>query len=226
VPGAGLDYELRLSPRRRTLALEVAAGKVVVRAPSGADPERVAAFVYSRWDWVEDKLQLQRLRLQEVPARTFSSGERLPYLGCDHELVVSRSTVAGMRAQHGQLLLCLPARARADVAVRRWYLQQARQILGEKTAACARRLGVSVADMTLRQTKTKWGHCTRSGRIQYNWLIILAPEAVVDYLVAHEVSHRVHLNHSPAFWQTVASLCPDYLHLRQWLKRHGHTLIL
>lgn len=219
-------YELRLSDRRRTLALEVAAGKVVVRAPRQADPHYIASFVQSRQAWVMEKLGLQQQRLTEVPVRGYQTGEKLPYLGCDYELIVSRSSVAGVRLQGGQLHLCLPARASPETALRHWYRAQARQILQAKTDACALRLGVTVTDLTLRQTRTKWGHCTRSGRIQYNWLIILAPEPVVDYLVAHEVSHRLHLNHSAAFWQTVASLCPEFQQWRQWLRRYGHTLAL
>ena len=99
-------------------------------------------------------------------------------------------------------------------------------MLADKTRNRAAELGVTVGDIRLRLTRSKWGHCTRSGIIQYNWLIALAPESVVDYLVIHEVCHRRHLNHSRAYWQLVESLCPDYLRRRQWLKDWGHTLVL
>ena len=100
------------------------------------------------------------------------------------------------------------------------------QILSRKTLALAARLGKTVSKITIKATKTKWGHCTSRGAIQYNWQILLAPEPVVDYLVAHEVSHLIHHDHSPAFWARVARICPDYLALRRWLKQQGGQLVL
>ena len=78
----------------------------------------------------------------------------------------------------------------------------------------------------MRFTRSKWGHCTSEGVLQYNWHIVLAPEPVVDYLVAHEVCHLRHLNHSAHFWALVASVCPDYQAQRDWLKANGRCLTL
>ena len=108
----------------------------------------------------------------------------------------------------------------------RWYHQQAQDILTQKTEQLTRQMGLKYQQVIIKATRSKWGHCTSRGVIQYNWHILLAPEAIVDYLVAHEVSHLRHHNHSSEFWSLVASVCPDYQALRQWLKRQGACLVL
>src|SRR5690606_23710810 len=97
-------------------------------------------------------------------------------------------------------------------ALQRCLLVQAAAVLPARTRALADYLGVGgkLKDVVFRKTKTKWGHCTASGRIQFNWLIMLAPDAIIDYMICHEVSHLRVMNHSAQFWGLVASVCPDY----------------
>ena len=112
--------------------------------------------------------------------------------------------------------------------LQRWLLTQARLLLPGRTQALANYLqvGTRLKEVVFRKTKTKWGHCTSSGRIQFNWLIMMAPDAVIDYMIAHEVSHLLHMNHSKRFWNLVESVCPDYRTYVKWLKKHEHRLWL
>ena len=105
-----------------------------------------------------------------------------------------------------------------------WLMEQAREYMATQTIKYARELGVQrkLKDVVFRKTRTKWGHCCQDGTIQYNWLAMMAPREVVNYLIAHETSHLRHLDHSPRFWATVESLCPDYKELRSWLTDNGH----
>lgn len=98
--------------------------------------------------------------------------------------------------------------------------------MGPQTIRLARQIKREVSDIRFRRTKTKWGHCTSRGVIQYNWLIMMAPRDIIDYLIAHEVSHLAHPNHSARFWQQVARLAPNYLQERAWLRENGHKLNL
>ena len=81
-----------------------------------------------------------------------------------------------------------------------------------------------VHSVSIKDTKSRWGSCSSKSNINYNWRIVLAPAHVIDYLVCHEVSHLRHQDHSPAFWDCVASLCPDYQEGRAWLKVKGKEL--
>jgi len=226
IADVGFDYLLKWSNRRRSLSIEVDANQVVVRAPHSAAKSYVHQFVVSRGDWVRAKLEQQSQRQSEVPVRNYAEGGVFSWLGHDYRLYVCRGKTTRIAIEGQHLCVTLAPRAQLKTQLLQWYRQQAEQMLWDKSHHYAEQLGVSITGVNFRLTKTKWGHCTRSGQIQYNWHIVLAPEAVVNYLVAHEVSHRRHMHHGPAFWRTVAKLCPGYELQRQWLKRFGHTLVL
>lgn len=88
----------------------------------------------------------------------------------------------------------------------------------------AQKLDVKFKRITLRDTSSRWGSCSSSGNLSFCWRLALAPDFVIHYLIAHEVSHLKHMNHSPAFWKTVASLTPDTLRAKSWLKHHAKEL--
>lgn len=226
----GYDYILKLSPRRRSISLEVEAGRIIVRAPRGVDRDQLQQWLLQRRGWVVEKQRQLRLRSQQAVAPQYADGGVFKWLGDELRLRLRPGQRSEVRLSGSELQVSCGPRAGGEAWLRRtvqnWYRQQALPLLADKTRNCAAELGVTVGDIRLRLTRSKWGHCTRSGIIQYNWLIALAPESVVDYLVIHEVCHRRHLNHSRAYWQLVESLCPDYLRRRQWLKDWGHTLVL
>ena len=85
-------------------------------------------------------------------------------------------------------------------------------------------IGKTVAKITLRDTSSRWGSCSRGGNLSFSWRIVFAPREVLDYLVAHEVAHLKHPHHRSSFWQTVEQLCPQYKTHRAWLKTHGAGL--
>ena len=84
---------------------------------------------------------------------------------------------------------------------------------------------VEVRQVRLRSQSSRWGSCSSTGNINYNWRLILAPPHVLDYVAAHEVAHLVEMNHSPAFWATVERALPDMDRGRAWLKAHGRDLM-
>jgi len=103
--------------------------------------------------------------------------------------------------------------------------KQAARDLPERVAQCAARMGVSYGRITIRSQRTRWGSCSAKGNLNFNCLLSLCPEAVRDYVVAHELCHRIELNHSPRFWAEVEKVCPDYAWHRKWLKENGGSLI-
>ena len=86
-------------------------------------------------------------------------------------------------------------------------------------------IGVSYGRIGIRHQKTKWGSCSSKGNLNFNCLLMLAPERVRDYVVVHELCHRKQMNHSPAFWEEVERILPDYRESKQWLKIHGQELM-
>lgn len=98
-------------------------------------------------------------------------------------------------------------------------------VIPRRVAYYAEKLGVSYGKITLRQQKTRWGSCAANGNLNFNWLLILAPPEVLDYVVVHELCHRREMNHSQAFWKEVEKILPDYRERQKWLKDNGWRLM-
>ncbi|WP_439133359.1 M48 family metallopeptidase [Pseudomaricurvus sp.] len=236
----GFDYKIRLS-KRKSAAIEVRSGKVVVAAPHRVAQRDLKQWVNEKAAWIRDKLQQQAEREDEIPERQFVDGEAWPWLGESLTLRLVSGPKLLCERHDGHLQIALPKRITSNPdkpittavqkALQSWYQQQAQSLLEAKTQAVCQQLQKNFPQaqyqkVQLRRTKSKWGHCTRQGVIQYNWLIVQAPEWIVDYLVVHECCHLVHHNHSRHYWNLVANLNPDYDSARRWLHQHGHTLVV
>lgn len=103
--------------------------------------------------------------------------------------------------------------------------RQAGEDLPRRLARFAPLVGVAYGRVTIRSQRTRWGSCSAKGNLNFNCLLMLCPEEVRDYVVVHELCHRIELNHSPRFWAEVEKICPDYARHRKWLKENGGSLI-
>ena len=109
-------------------------------------------------------------------------------------------------------------------AIERWYRRQAHHIFAERAAHWNTQFGYKYGRIAIRDQKSRWGSCSRQGNLNFNWRLLLAPLAVLDYIVIHELAHLKEGNHSPRFWALVAEQCPDYRDQRAWLRQHGPEL--
>lgn len=96
----------------------------------------------------------------------------------------------------------------------------------KRVASFAKQIGVTYGRITIRNQKTRWGSCSSKGNLNFNCLLVLAPENVIDYVVVHELCHRKEMNHSRAFWQEVEKVLPDYKIYRKWLKEEGTGIMM
>ncbi|MDE6404610.1 MAG: M48 family metallopeptidase [Lachnospiraceae bacterium] len=111
-------------------------------------------------------------------------------------------------------------------ALEKRYIAAAKEYFPKRAAYFLPLTGGSFQRITIRDQKTRWGSCSAKGTLSFNWRLMLAPPAVLDYVVVHELCHLTHMDHSKAFWTLVESVCPDYRIHRKWLKEHGAELIL
>lgn len=229
----GFEFSIVRSARRRTVSIEVRAAKVVIRAPINTAKSFLLAFLQQKAPWVRAKIAEQQVTIAAQPEpASYGQGAQLAFMDESLRLVIGRGSRAAIARVGQELHLLLSARVRMTeqeqirALLARWYQQQALQILTRKTAELCARAGLVCTSVKVRATRSKWGHCTSKGAIQYNWQILLAPEAIVDYLVAHEVSHLRHQNHSAEFWALVTSLCSSCKADRAWLKANGARLCL
>ena len=117
-----------------------------------------------------------------------------------------------------------PLSADLSESKRNVYIRKAKETITKRVSYFARLMGVSYRNITIREQKTRWGSCSSSGNLSFSWRLMLAPFSVLDYVVVHELCHRVHMNHSKEFWHLVEHYIPDYKIKRKWLKENGKHL--
>jgi predicted metal-dependent hydrolase len=111
-------------------------------------------------------------------------------------------------------------------SLERWYRRAARTEIGPRLDAATARAGSAYTKLTIRNQKTRWGSCSSTGAMSFNWRLLLAPEVVLDYVVEHEVCHLEVMDHSPRFWALLERRVPDWRDHAAWLRRYGSTLAL
>lgn len=102
---------------------------------------------------------------------------------------------------------------------------QAEEVFPARAAFYAGKMGISYGRITIRRQKTRWGSCSQRGNLNFNCLLMMAPPGVVDYVVVHELCHRIEMNHSPRFWKLVGEVYPNYDRWKRWLKENGGRLM-
>jgi len=219
-PEPRLSYQIRRSARARRVRVSVdATGGVEVVLPRGAPQRSADAAVHELRPWIERRLREVARTQATIAARSGT----VPYLGRDLTLVAQ----AGRARVHrrGDQLLVPDGAGRLE-ALERWYRRAAREeVTWRLDDACAA-VGLRYSALTIRGQRTRWASCSRAGAMSFNWRLLLAPAAVLDYVVWHEVCHLKVMDHSPRFWAMVAAHCPGYREQVRWLRRHGPTLVL
>lgn len=218
--GNGFIAEVIRSRRRKTAEIRVEEGAVSIVVPADTCVEKIDRLLQSKRAWIKEKMILQRELV--VPGdKEYVSGEAFPYLGRNYRLKVERGPFAPVKLLNGRLVVRVPEGGRPHMirnALVRWYKRQAAQKLTEKVERYAPMVGVKPAGVSIKTFKSRWGSCTAKGELQFNWLIMLAPNRMVDYVVIHELCHLLHHDHSPEFWREVARVMPDYQQCKEWLR--------
>jgi len=216
LPGGALQCRLRLSNRRRTLALRVsAAGEVVVNAPQRLATGEIEQFLRKHADWITERLAAAR-----AEAFAWRDGAALPLRGEILRLQID-GVHAGPPLRQGAHLVCGGAVEHISSQVLRWYQREARATLLERLAHHADRAGLALPPMRLSSARSRWGSLSAKGVVSLNWRLIKASPEELDYVICHELAHFRQRNHSPAFWREVATLFPDYLRVRAKLRQQG-----
>ena len=228
IQGDGFTAEIIRSSKRKTSAIKIQKGQVYIMVPKGLSRVAIETLVINKSRWIIEKLTHQQ-NILALPARTFSSGERYAYLGAEYVLTIITGVTPMIKLDQDRLIVSVRDQSTDSTAIIKvllinWYKQQAVIALKLKTQRYAAVIGVQPTSITIKTYKARWGSCSLSGAIQFNWKLMMAPDCIVDYVVVHELCHLLHHNHSPAFWEAVSQYCPDYRNHSVWLKRHGASL--
>jgi hypothetical protein len=210
---------VRREPRAKRTILRIAAdgASAVATVPLWATFDEGVAAAHRNSEWILGRLDAV------PPPIPFADGALIPILGQDHRIRHDRSGLRKVERFEGEIVVAgsvehMPRRI-AD-----WLRAEARREISWRVQEKAIRLGRSSGRITLRDTRSRWGSCSAGGNLSFSWRLVMAPDYVLDYVVAHEVAHLAVRNHGAAFWSTVAELTETVDPARRWLKRHGRTL--
>jgi len=213
------EYTLRRSPRARRVRVSVESdGAVQVTLPKRAPLRAADEAVRELAPWIERR----RRALARAAAEVARTPGTVPYLDTELTLVAQPGRTRVHR--RGDVLL-VPER-RTEEALERWYRRAARTEIGPRLDAAVARAGTSYTGLTIRGQRTRWASCSSTGGMSFNWRLLLAPEAVLDYVIEHEVCHLEVMDHSPRFWRLLESRVPDWRDHARWLRRYGSTLVI
>lgn len=237
-----IPYILRRSPDARHLRVTVHPERgVVVSLPSSARrgwraaEANVEAFLREREPWIRrhlDRQQSTRARLDARPA--LDDGRVIPFLGLPHRVRVVEapprtraSRVSRVGGDDGDELLVervVRDRRPTHVILDAWLRERARASLHAALDRHAPTLGVAPRSVTIRDTTSRWGSCSRAGALSFSWRLILAPPEALDAVAAHELCHLQVFGHGPRFQTLLVSRVPDHAAWRRWLRRHAPDL--
>ena len=197
--------------RRRTIVLIITQdSELVVRAPLRVSLAYINSLIRRKSAWIRRKL-LEMSKKPKAEAKEFSEGEEFWYLGGRYKLCILREARQDIELTD-QLYVSEKVMSRAGEALKQWYKAEA-LITGYRP------LAIKISD-----AKKRWGSCSRKGALNFSWRAIMAPPAVVDYLLVHELVHIGHLNHSKQFWNRVREILPDYKRQEQWLRENDMVI--
>lgn len=228
-----IAFAVQRSARRKTVALTMHDGRLVVTAPEGVPLGRIEDVVRRKASWVVQRQRRAAEHEPRVSEREFVTGETVLYRGRQLRLKVIETPVAErarIRARWYEVSVApeLTGEARRR-AVRRALVSSLkeraeRHIPARLAALCAER-GVRAPEVLVRAQRRRWGSCDAAGVLRINWRIVQAPPSLMDYVLVHEYTHVEQRAHGPAFWEAVARWMPDYDDRRRRLRAMGPRLV-
>jgi predicted metal-dependent hydrolase len=200
------------------LRLDARNGTVLLTIPPRVSERRALAWAERQKEWIEAAVA------SVAPASALGPGSVVPLYGQDHILSWQAGASRAVRLEPGRLVVGGPVELLAPRLLR-WLRAHAAQLLERETREYAATADVQVSRIGVGDPVSRWGSCSAEGSIRYSWRLILAPDWVRRATVAHEVAHRIHMDHSPAFHALVARLLgADPKPAGRWLRRHGASL--
>jgi len=221
-----IDYSLKKSDRKTTSIYIERDGSVLVLAPQPFDMPKIESLLEKKRRWIYRGLaewqDLNRTRVH----REYVNGESFLYLGRHHQLALVEQQEKPLLLKHGKFCLLRDEVNKAGQHFREFYKAKLQRRLTDKVAHYASKLGVTASGTRVLELHNRWGSCSAEGVINIHWKCAMLPPKVLDYVVAHEVTHIQYPNHSPAFWRSLEKVLLNYETEKNWLKFNGAGMSL
>ena len=217
-----LLFELKRSPRRRTMEITVdRGGELVLTAPPDVGEARLRSFVREKRFWIYTRLAEKERLQRAVPRKEFVDGEGFLYLGRSFRLKLVEEQDVPLKLLGGRFRLSRSALPMARETFVRWYCEHGRIWLAGRVDEFRKRMEVAPGDLSVRDLGFRWGSCGKEKNLYFHWKTILLPPRIAEYVVAHELAHLHEAHHTPEFWLRVERVMPDFAQRKTWLAEHG-----
>ena len=223
------QYEVVRSRRSTADVIIERDGRVLIRAPKTVADEKIEDIVEAKRYWIYRNLAEWRDLNATRVVREYKNGEGFLYLGRSYRLLLVADQTEPLLLKNGrfQLRRDLVDRGSIDAAKRAfrdYFVARGRERITPRVEYYAPKLGVKPQSVDVRELGNRWASCSPGGRLAFHWKCLMAPQTIIDYIVAHELAHFHHLDHSVAFWNEVDKVMPEYRERRDWLRKFGAGL--
>ncbi|NRD77728.1 M48 family metallopeptidase [Bacillus sp. BRMEA1] len=197
-------------------------GNIEVQAPKGTPNDRVLQLLEVKWGLIQQKLKEMESRLMGPQKKTYEYGESFLYLGNAYPIevfedinITQEHVVFSEEKLH--IYVKQSDTEKIKQALKRFYYQQCKALVEKSISAYQSNFKNKPRSVRISDSKTTWGTCDSKLQLTFNWRLAMAPQEVIEYVVVHEMSHMVHLNHDRSFWRLVGKIMPDYKEKEKWL---------
>lgn len=220
ISGAKRLVKLRRNAQAKKMVLRVDAltGEIKLTAPPHVSSQALQKFLDENNGWV----MTERAKVDARPS--IQHGSMVPLMGVPHRVCCLDKPPRKVRVVDGEIHVGGPS-DQAPARLLRWFKARAKEQLTEDAKHYADMLQVQFKRISIGDMKSRWGSCSSSGTLRFNWRLVMAKPFVRQYVAAHEVAHILEMNHSNRFWQHVADCMPTYKIERKWLKTYGQDLM-
>jgi predicted metal-dependent hydrolase len=219
------------------MRIVVTLGTVEVVAPPRVSEHKIQQFVQLKQQWIVQtlvKIEANSLHHKKLAPAVYSHGAEVPYQGASYKLAVKPTKLKRIKIEFNQefiahvpdALIMKDHSAEIKEALIRWMKKESKSQVEHFVKQHAERKQLFPQTIKIKTQKSRWGSCGIHNDININWLLIIAPPEVLEYVVVHELCHIKIRNHSAHFWALVAEHLPDYQSRRHWLKKHGSSLMM
>lgn len=224
LPLNGFEIKVLFTPsaraKRMNLKIDPYANIAKVTVPKGVKLDDAHSFLRRHHGWLEEKFGLRGQKI------AFTVGSSIPILGKTLNISYSNSEKPLVTSNGDQLLVQGFDEIVVPGLVKDWLRRTVYEKLASHSQSYAQVLGKRIQGISLKEMKSRWGSCSSTGNLSYNWRLVFAPYESLQYVCAHEVAHMIEMNHSEHFWTIVEKLFPAYKSHRRWLKQNGHQLFM